>query len=386
MHRRTLLALSALVALDATAAFAAPTHSGSHAPVPPAPPASVAATPHGPAAPAPPKAAPRTPTPKEIAYAVNRALDYPYEDVKESYLFVNGKAYPYRSLGRDAMRDATIATGGGKTASVETFLRGRLGEVGGKLPPTAARRTAVIGYGSNKAPSALAQKYAASVFPRGWAVVPVIKATLKDFEVTHAAHYYANGNLPATLQYAKGARSEVFLTFLDDAELRRMHATEGLDEKSARSWYHFAKLSDLTLTPHGGSPLRQAHVYLDNYGTTAVRGRTYSLAKVHGTPVSPRASQRRVLDLTRPVVRSVPVSAAVRKTCRAYQGVRHFVCATYVDPCVRAGRTELLMRRARPFTLPRGSGIRYEKVAGSTRPGNPDIYKGPRCPARPDIG
>ncbi|MFD0687182.1 hypothetical protein [Actinomadura fibrosa] len=348
--------------------------------------ASALVAPGAPGAPPAARADTWDPSPEEIDYAVERALDYPYEDVPESYLFVNGKAYTYKSLGRDAVRDAVIDTGDGKESTVEAFLRRRLDSVGGTLPPGASQRTAVIGYGSNKAPSALAQKYDGKVFPRGWAVIPVIKATLTDFEVTHAAHYYGNGNLPATVQYAKGARSEVFLTLLDDEELRRMHATEGLDENSPRSWYHFAKLSGLSLTPHGGAPMREAHVYIDNYGTAAVDGRTYALEKVHGTPVSPRASQEEIQNLTQPVVASVQVSEKTQRTCQGYAGIRGFVCATFVEPCVRASRTEVLMAQARPFGLPAEAGVGYQKVAGSTTAGNPDIYKGPRCASKPDIG
>ncbi|MBH1938300.1 hypothetical protein I5Q34_29275 [Streptomyces sp. AV19] len=329
------------------------------------------------------------PTPDEINSTVNLALDYPYEDVPGSYLFVNGKAYPYQEVGRDPIMDSSI-TFEGEEVAVKDFLNKRLSEIGGQLPPDTSQRTPVIGYGSNRAPSALARKFVSPGFTRGWSVIPVIKADLKHFEVTHAANFFPNGNQPATIRYAEEASSEVFVTWMDKDELARMHSTEGLDDKSPRSWYQYGKLDNIELRPKGGNSLTSAYVYVDNYGSTKVGGKTYSLKKVGGTPVSERVSQEGILNKSKSLkkVGSVPVPESTRWTCGAYfpDSVRNFVCATYVDPCVRADRTEQLMKYSEPFSLPRSSGMTYTKKMGSSTAGNPIVFKGPRCPHNPDIG
>ncbi|MCX2954562.1 hypothetical protein [Lentzea sp. NEAU-D7] len=326
------------------------------------------------------------PTSADTDHAVNRALDYPYEAVTGSYLFVNGEKYDYVSTGHDAMRDGQVRNERGEVVTVESLLTGKIPSRGVTLPAAMAGRSPVIAYGSNRAPSALQQKFSGPDFDRGWSAVPVIKATLSDFEVVHAAHYYGNGNLPATIQYAKGARSEVFITFMDDVELARMHATEGLDPDSPQSWYHYAKLSNVDVELDGGAKLGEAFVYVDNYGAVTVGGETFALAKVSGSPVSPQRSQEEVLTLTRPLVER-PVSGADQGVCDVYGGIRSFVCVTYRDPCERVARTrELQSGHSTSFSVPVESAIRYEVIAGSRVPGNPRTYRGPRCESDPDAG
>ncbi|MGH3711156.1 MAG: hypothetical protein ACRDRQ_24305 [Pseudonocardiaceae bacterium] len=329
----------------------------------------------------------------DIDYAVDRALYYPYEDVKESYLLVNGEPYPYVNLkpDQDPMREGEIQIDKkGTTVTVKKFLTDHSNCVGGALPVDAAHRTAVLAYGSNRAPSALRQKFSLlSGFQRGWSVVPVLKAKLADFEVVHAAHYYGNGNLPATIQYAKGVESEVFVTLLDHDELKRMDETEGVDRGAQRGWYHYAKLDNIKLEVDKGTPMSAVYVYIDNYGAVALDGKTFALEKVRGTAVSSKESQKKILEMTEHYVESVKASKEDSRTCDpdSYPGIRGFVCATFIDPCVRAGRTAALKGEHRKHFMkpPPESHITYKVDPDTTTAsGNPDSYPWEyRCPHDP---
>ncbi|MCX2954535.1 hypothetical protein [Lentzea sp. NEAU-D7] len=331
------------------------------------------------------------PSSVEVQHAVesilDRAMDYPYEDVRTSYLFVNGKTYDYTDLGSDPMRDGRVKDDHGALVHVEDFLRGILPEVGGKLPPSINERHAVIAYGSNRAPSALAQNFSNGLSTRHRTAIPVIKAILPDFEVVHAAHYERNGNQPATIQYAAGARAEVFVTFLDDEDLMLMHAAEGLDPASPLSWYHYAKLSDINLQLVGGPTLASAFAYIDNYGATKVNDRTFAVSKVAGQTISAKMSQQEVLDLTRSLVESGDPGLDGAHRCSDMTGARHFLCTSWADTCLRAQRIRALHEKySAPFAVPSGAIPKYEVISGSTHAGNPANYLGPRCERDPDIG
>ena len=326
------------------------------------------------AAPRAPESSP--PPSREVEGAIDTAIAYPYERMPTSYLFVNGKTYEYVKLGKDPLLDGEIRLDDGKTVRVDAFFKAHLGEIGGKLPRGMKERTPVVGYGSNGAPSALRRKYAAPSFPRGWSVVPVLKGKLHDFEVVHAAHYYTNGNLPATIQYARGAVQETHVTMLDEEELAHMHATEGIDTTSKRTWYSYGRLSNIELTIDAGPVLKEAEVYVDNYGAVAVAGKTYALTAITGATLSPKATQEEILELTEREVRAIAETPEAEASCAALAGVKRFLCASFASPCVRDGRTAVLQQKKMfvPFSLPAASGISYKVLAGTEVPGDPDAF------------
>jgi hypothetical protein len=92
--------------------------------------------------------------------------------------------------------------------------------------PSLAERTAVLAYGSNACPSQLARKYAgASSF-----AIPMTRALVHDLAIVFSDHETRYGSMPATTMPSAGASTEVFVAWLDDAQL------EALDRSEARNY------------------------------------------------------------------------------------------------------------------------------------------------------
>tara|TARA_Y100001936_G_scaffold253870_1_gene321779 strand:- start:7624 stop:8298 length:675 start_codon:yes stop_codon:yes gene_type:complete len=81
----------------------------------------------------------------------------------------------------------------------------------------------VLAYGANASPSRLAIKFQ-SMNPG--AIIPVIPATLHDFDIVFASHFSSYGSIPATLQESPGTRVSVSVTWFNEKLLERMNETE----------------------------------------------------------------------------------------------------------------------------------------------------------------
>jgi hypothetical protein len=132
------------------------------------------------------------------------------------------------------------------------------------------QRTAVIACGSNGAPSRLAQKFAGS-----GARIPVTPAWLHGYAVVFSAHFSSYGALPATLHPWPGARTRLGVTWLDAAQLERMHQSEGAGER-----YDYVELDDLELAVDGHGVVARAGAYVSRRGPLAQDGRPVRLAEV----------------------------------------------------------------------------------------------------------
>ena len=122
----------------------------------------------------------------ERSEIVRRALDYPY-------------AIPQRSFVQVGSRTLT-------PVEVEVDL---------------STRIAVLAYGANAAPEALARKLARNPDP-----VPVLRATLSGFDVVYSAHISPYGAVPATLRRSPPTEADVFVAHLTAAQLELVSATE----------------------------------------------------------------------------------------------------------------------------------------------------------------
>jgi hypothetical protein len=94
-----------------------------------------------------------------------------------------------------------------------------------------AGRRPVLAIGSNASPGQLTRKFPDRQFadrrsPDG--SIPVLTAEIDDVDVVYGAHVAPYGSLPATLLDTPGACAHVFITWLTDGQLLRMHETEGL--------------------------------------------------------------------------------------------------------------------------------------------------------------
>ncbi|WP_420345275.1 hypothetical protein [Pelagibius sp.] len=129
--------------------------------------------------------------------------------------------------------------------------------------PAALRdRVPVIAHGSNRAPEQIHRKFSHLSGPAS--EIPVTRAVLDDHDVVYSAHMTRYGAVSATLHRAPGTRVTVFVTWLTEAQLPRMHETElGLGN------YAYGRMTDVDLTIEGGPRLDAAFAYLSVHGCLA---------------------------------------------------------------------------------------------------------------------
>ncbi|MBL4614402.1 MAG: hypothetical protein JKY27_05965 [Magnetovibrio sp.] len=158
-------------------------------------------------------------------------------------------------------------------------------------------RHAVIASGSNASPNRLAAKFSNHGHLLDDALF-VTRATLHDFDAVYSAHISNYGSIPATLAHTPGTDADVFVTWLTDAQLERMHTTEAVGEN-----YDYARLNGISLVLEDGSGYTQAHAYMSKRGCLSHDGRPIALAALNATGRMWCAmSQTEVLDHARSLI------------------------------------------------------------------------------------
>ena len=208
------------------------------------------------------------------------AKAYPFESPPGSYLFGEGRAMPIRDAG----------------------------------PAAFAGRTPVIAHGSNRAPAQLLRKFGET------AEIPVTRGWLADFDVVYSAHVTRYGSIAADLRHAPGVGASVFVTWLTETQLTRMHETELGGEN-----YRYGVLEQIDLEleagPSGG--LQAAHVYLSVRGCVAAEGAPLSLAAVDARGRGPAA------------LAQAEVQEVLRGRHRAHEDLDPFILANVRDAARR---------------------------------------------------
>ncbi len=156
-------------------------------------------------------------------------------------------------------------------------------------PNATAGRTAVLAYGSNRAPAQLRRKFAAPD-----TVLPVQQGWLADHDVVYSAHLTVYGSVPAALRRQPGCRVAVAITWLDDGQLAAMHATEVSAEN-----YSYERL-DVVLALDGGGYAEAVFGYAGTRGHLEQHGDAIALAEIAAEGRTlPALAQRDALTLVR---------------------------------------------------------------------------------------
>ena len=162
------------------------------------------------------------------------AKSYPFATPGRSYLFRDGAARPLEA----GVAEAALFAG----------------------------RAPVIGHGSNRSPDQVRRKFGED------AEIPVSRAWLADYDVVYSAHVTQYGAIAANLHRAPGVTAEVYVNWLSEAQLARMHATELAGEN-----YDYGRLAGIALALEAGprAGLSEAFVYLSTRG--CLRGGAWPL-------------------------------------------------------------------------------------------------------------
>jgi len=193
-----------------------------------------------------------------------------------------------------------------------------------------AGRVPVLAAGSNQSPEQLARKYGAiaDIGP-----IPAQRGRLADFDVVYAAHLASYGSVPATFQHSPGTAVTVFVLWLDERQLARMHQTEGN--------YTYDHLSGVRVALDAGGALDEAYAYSSKVGCLNHEGGCVGLAEIG-------ADRRRF-----PAFSQTEILEAVRDRLAPGAALDDFIRAHVGDKDVRAARSTALRDGALPVLYPR---------------------------------
>ena len=233
-----------------------------------------------------------------VADPLLRAKTYPYPIPDRSYVFDRGEA---RFLGA------------------------------GEPVPDLSGRLPVLAVGSNQSPEQLARKFD----DPAWGEIPVLRIELQGYDSVYSPHIAAYGAIAATLQQAPGVTVTLFVTWLDDRQLTRMHETE---VNSAN--YGFGRLDGLEIDCETGPASAHLYLYASSRGTLTRDDAPIPVAEIP-------ARNRRW-----PAMTQIEVQHLVRDRLSPDADLDDFIHQSVADADLRRQRSDRLKNGARPFDPP----------------------------------
>ena len=191
-------------------------------------------------------------------------------------------------------------------------------------------RTPVLAAGSNQSPEQLARKYGAMP---DIGSIPAQRGVLHDFDVVYAAHLSGYGSVPATFQQSPGTIVTIFVLWLTDPQLDRMHETEGN--------YSYDHLDSLRLELDGGLALPAAYAYTSKIGCLSHNEGCVSLSEI--------AAQNRQF----PALTQVDMQTAIRDRLAPGVALDNFIEQHIGDPTIHRDRSARLADGALPVAYRR---------------------------------
>jgi hypothetical protein len=220
---------------------------------------------------------------------IRRAKSYPFDIPERSYIYRRGEVHGY---------DADAAPRAG--------------------------RVPVLAAGSNQSHRQLARKFDGHA---SGDVIPSQRGRLRDFDVVYAAHLASYGSVPATFQRSPGTEVSVFVLWLDEAQLIRMHETEGN--------YTFDHLDGVRIElDEGAEILSEAYSYSSKVGCLNHDGACVGLSEI-------AAAGRRFAAASQP-----EILAIVRDRLAPGRALDAFIGDHVGDEGVRRARSEAIGRDA----------------------------------------
>lgn len=214
----------------------------------------------------------RLASPPDTDELVRRALAYPYDPPKGSFVQLGARTLP--------------------VPPQEIDVEGR---------------RALLAYGANASPEALTRKLA-HLPPRP---IAVLRVSLSGWDVVYSAHVTRYGSVPAAVVASPGTVASVHLVFPDDEQLAALAATEGQN-------YRLEQLSGFTAELEiGGESPAEIDAFISVHGPLLLDGSPVALAAIP-------ARDRAFPELTTPQMID-RVRAALRPDLSVPEFIRHYV-------------------------------------------------------------
>lgn len=169
---------------------------------------------------------------------LNLALGYPYPLPQSSYLIHDGQVLPLTAADAASHRDG---------------------------------RTPVLAVGSNQSPEQIIRKFPGSE----WPPIPSERCIVHDFDSVYSAHVTGYGSIASCLHPSPGTQVTLFINWLHDDHMERMHATELGNEN-----YSYAALDGIRIETEFGHELDEVYFYCSNVGAFTPRGMPVPLAEI----------------------------------------------------------------------------------------------------------
>lgn len=192
-------------------------------------------------------------------------ISYPGSRPSSSYLFYNDSIYPIEMIQNKRLNESLVLLPDDSKSLLDEQLR--------KWESSSVdNRYVIIGYGSNANPAQLSVKFKDNSKP-----LPVIKGTMKGYDVVFAPLVAPYGVIPATIEKAEGTEVEVWINFLDDEQLRIMDESEG----RGRS-YWLVEIDDEVILENG-EHIAPVYSYIATNGTLVIDNNPVRFSTINAT-------------------------------------------------------------------------------------------------------
>lgn len=190
-------------------------------------------------------------------------------------------------------------------------------------------RTPVLAVGSNQSPDQIIRKFSHMDCPP----IPCERCDVHDFDSVYSAHVTGYGSIASCLHPSPGTSVTLFVNWLHDDHMERMHETELGNEN-----YCYAALNDIRITTEFGLELDTVHFYCSNAGAFAPNGTPVPLGEIP-------ARNRRW-----PALRQIEIQTEVQVMTAPDLHFEEFITSSVKDADKRNARKTAMRERGVPFT------------------------------------
>ncbi len=227
--------------------------------------------------------------------------------------------YPY------PLPDASFVVDG---AHVTAMTAGNAGELrDGRIP--------VLAVGSNQSPEQIVRKFSHMDCPP----IPAERCIVHDFDSVYSAHVTGYGSIASCLHPSPGTQVTLFVNWLHDDHMERMHETELGNEN-----YCYASLEGIRIETELGATLDKVFFYCSNAGAFTPDADPVPLTEI---PAENRQWE---------ALNQVDIQTELQVMTAPDQHFEEFILASANDPETRNRRKAFMRERAIPFAHP-GLGV-----------------------------
>ncbi len=190
-------------------------------------------------------------------------------------------------------------------------------------------RTPVLAVGSNQSPEQIVRKFSHLDCPP----IPCERCEVHDFDSVYSAHVTGYGSIASCLHPAPGTRVTLFVNWLHEDHMARMHETELGNEN-----YCYASLDGIRIVTEFGLEMDKVFFYCSNAGAFTPNGAPVPLLEI---PAENR--QWRAL-------RQADIQAEVQALAAPDLHLEAFITSSVSDIAQRNRRKAVMREFAMPFS------------------------------------